>query len=443
MRELIFVPQNERGFMDAITAATAKGARSIRLHLAGPLGESVATAAHERFASEIVKQTAPIEVLTDTDSEKLSSTLMGFLARDDVTVIAPATDRYWALRSLFLISIPKSGTHLLTELARALGYADGDECPATAERGHWHYLEFTNSHTAATDFFVDTVRRRPYGNRDHPFRHHPSLFIYRNPLDIVASEANYYQEDGATVFAGYLETLSYEERLLRLIDDPWVLGSIRDRVAKFAGWLEVSSVIPVSFEELVGPQGGGDAKAQEDVIWSLMLRLHVPGKPSDVANKVFNPNSPTFRHGRIGGHVKRFTPRAWEKFHGLRHDFMTVYGFEAKPKSGPWLPSRAPEFRQRVPRYSHIDPGATPIMVRKNFLRHNIIRYQGHYYAIPQGHPHGDLTTAPPEARAQFPQADDLTTLEWLVHTLLSAQFMKNQPAAPTRPAVVRGETGT
>src|SRR5438477_163119 len=82
------------------------------------------------------------------------------------------------------------------------------------------------------------VRRRPHGNRDHAFPHHPSLFIYRNPLDIVASEANYYQEDGATVFAGYLDGLSYEERLLRLIDDPWLMGSIRDRVGKFAAWLE-------------------------------------------------------------------------------------------------------------------------------------------------------------------------------------------------------------
>lgn len=443
MRELIFVPQNERSFMEAIASEAAKNARSIRLHPVGPLGETVAKAVRERFADAMVDQAAPIEVLTDIDSATLSAALMEFLDRDDVTVIAPATDRYWTLRSLFLISIPKSGTHLLTELARALGYADGDECPATAERGHWHYLEFTNSHTAATDFFVDTVRRRPYGNRDHPFRHHPSLFIYRNPLDIVASEANYYQEDGATVFAGYLETLSYEERLLRLIDDQWVLGSIRDRVSKFAGWLEVSSVIPVSFEELVGPQGGGDAKVQEDVIWSLMLRLHVPGKPTDVANKVFNPNSPTFRHGRIGGHDKRFTPSAWQKFNGLRHDFMTVYGFEEKPKSGPWLPSRALEFRRRVPRYSHVDPGKTPVMVRKNFLRHNITRYQGRYYAIPQGHPHSDLATAPPEVRAQFPQADDLTTLEWLVHTLLAMQFMNNQPNASGPPVAIRRETGT
>ena len=141
-----------------------------------------------------------------------------------------------------------AGTHLLIELARAFGYLPGEEAPANPIAGAWHYLEFTNSHTAAPDFFIDTVRRQPHGNRAHPFPHHPSLFIYRNPLDIVTSEANYYQEDGSTVFAGYLDALDYDQRLLRLIDDPWLMGSVRDRVGKFAAWLEFGSVIPVSFD---------------------------------------------------------------------------------------------------------------------------------------------------------------------------------------------------
>lgn len=451
MRELIFVPPNERGFMDAIAAQAAKGAPTMRVHEStGPLAQTIAKNVGERYADALTVSEASIEVLTETDSERLSAALIGYLDRTDATVIAPATDRYWPLRSLFLISIPKSGTHLLTELARAFGYKDGDECPATAERGYWHYLEFTNSHTAAPDFFVDTVRRRPYGNRDHPFRHHPSLFIYRNPLDILASEANYYQEDGATVFAGYLEALSYEERLLRLVDDPWVLGSIRDRIARFAGWLDVTSVIPVSFEELVGPQGGGNAQVQQDTIWSLMLRLHVPGKPTDFADKVFNPNSPTFRHGRIGGHAKRFTPEAWTKFRALPQDFMVKFGFAEKPASGPWLPSHAVALRRRVPRYSHVDPGATPILVRKNFLSHNIIRYQGRYFAVPKGHPHGDLVAAPPDVLAKFTQHEDLTTLEWLVHTLLSIQFTNQnphliapRPSAPPPPISITRDTGT
>ena len=66
---------------------------------------------------------------------------------------------------------------------------------------------------------------------------------------------------------------------LALIDDPWLFGSFRDRMAGFVPWLEFSNVIPVSFEELVGARGGGDDATQRRLIWSLQLKLHVPGSP--------------------------------------------------------------------------------------------------------------------------------------------------------------------
>ncbi len=431
MRTLEFVPPAEKAFVDAIGSALRGGAKRLQIQETGPLATQVTHRLRAQFPDVVIETApssdpAPIVVLFETDGEKLTAALMEQMDRPSVHVIAPVTDWIWNRRSLFLISIPKSGTHLLMELAAAFGYRSGEEAPPEAVPGAWHYLEFTNSHTAAPDFFIDTVRRAPHGNRAHSFPRTPSLFIYRNPLDIVASEANYYQEDGATVFAGYLDGLSYEERLLRLIDDPWLMGSIRDRVGKFSAWLEVGSVIPVSFEELVGPQGGGDAKVQADLIWSLMLRLQVPGKPSDIAARVFNPNSPTFRFGKIGGHEKRFNEAAWARFRALSPDFMRVYGFGQRPASGAWLPSRADEFRRRVPRYSKIDMGATPFLVRQNYLGHNILRYRGRFWAMPHGFPFGDLLKAPPEAFKMMLSADDPATLEFLVQSKLILNYNRN-----------------
>lgn len=100
-------------------------------------------------------------------------------------------------------------------------------------------------------------RRSPFGNRHHPFTTSPAPFIYRNPLDILVSKANYYHRDGNAAFSGYLQGRSFEERLPVLIDDPWLFGSIRDRIVGFVPWL-APNVIPVSFEELVGARGGGD-----------------------------------------------------------------------------------------------------------------------------------------------------------------------------------------
>ena len=196
-------------------------------------------------------------ILFTPDAKDLSSRLMEYVDMKDGVIIAPITQHYYKNKPLFLISIPKSGTHLLYELAVALGYQPGIVCPDNPSPGFWYCIEYSNSHTSAKDFFIDTVRRSPFGNRDHPLFKSPALFIYRNPLDIVVSEANYYHKDGNTSFYGYLNNKSFNERLLTLIDDPWLLGSIRDRIGNYIPWLEFGNVIPVSFEEMVGPKGGG------------------------------------------------------------------------------------------------------------------------------------------------------------------------------------------
>ncbi|MBV8537571.1 MAG: DUF4604 domain-containing protein [Alphaproteobacteria bacterium] len=450
MRSVQFVSPTEGAFLGAIAAAVAAGARRLHVPVANPLALSVARQAAARFPDVAIAvggaddeaEPAPVAVVCETDGERMTAALMGYVDRAEVTVIAAITDHYWNRRPLFLISIPKSGTHLLSELAYAFGYASGGDCHPSAMPGHWHFLEFTNTHTAATDFFVDTVRRAPHGNRAHPFAYHPSLFIYRNPLDIVASEANYYHEDGSTSFAGYLSSLSYEQRLLRLIDDRWLLGSIRDRVAKFAAWLEFSTVLPVSYEELVGAQGGGSDAAQRDLVWSLMLRLHVPGRPADIAARVFNPEAATFRAGRIGSHERHFTPAAWEKFRALPQDFMQVFGYGERPAAAPWLPSRRDEFRRRLPHYSRADAGKTAFVVRSNFLGKKIVQYRDRFWAIPTG---GDITDDRIEAaKREGLYAEDLDTIEFLVQTKTLLAFLKDTAnkaarlAAPQVPPVLQ-----
>lgn len=442
-RSVAFVSPTENAFLSAIARAVEAGARRVSFPIVTPLARTVAARAAMQFPGVAIElgqaagpEPAPVAVLCETEGARLTKALMDYVDRPDVAVIATMTDYYWNRRPLFLISIPKAGTHLLTELAHAFGYAIGGECEPHALPGHWHFLEYTNSHTAAPDFFIDTVRRAPHGNRTHPFAHHPSLFIYRNPLDIVASEANYYYEDGATTFSGYLDALSYEERLLRLIHDPWLLGSIRERVGKFAAWLEFGSVIPISYEELVGAQGGGSEAAQTDLIWSLMLRLHIPGRPHDIAARVFNPDSPTFRTGRIGGHERRFTPTAWERFRALPQDFMDVFGYGARPAEGPWLPSRIAEFRHRPPRYSRVDLGNTAFVVRSNFLGKKIIRYRDRYWAIT---PDRDITEGEIAAADRAGLcANELETIQFLIQGKVFLKLLEDKdaqsagkPAAP------------
>lgn len=322
--------------------------------------------------------------LFNGDDDSLSGALMGFVDLEDGVVVAPVTARHFRNQPLFLISIPKSGTHLLYELVQAFGYGAGISLPDTPLPMNWYCLEYANSHTSARDFFIDTVRRAPFGNRHHPFPHTPTLFIYRNPLDIVVSEANYYHRDGNTVFEGYFAGLSFEERLLRLIDDPWLMGSIRDRVGGFIPWLSFPNVVPLSFEELIGPNGGGDLNIQTRLIWSLQLKLQVDGNARDFGDQVFNKNSATFHAGQIGAHRTLLTDRARAQLDTLPKDYLEAFGYDDHSAPNPTRYShRIDEYRRRAIKLAPVRFDDTPIVVEYNYLGHNIVRFRGKFYGVP------------------------------------------------------------
>lgn len=326
-----------------------------------------------------------VTLLFIPEGRALAACLMEYLDLKTGTVVAPLTDYGFRNKPLFVISIPKSGTHLLLELVRLFGYGDGVVCPEEPKPGLWYCLESSNTHTTARRFFVDTVHHSHFGNRLHPFVRCPAVFMYRNPLDIVVSEANYYHEDGKTVFSTYLSHLSFEERLLRLIDDPLLLGTIMDRVGDFAAWLDVQNVVPISFEELVGEKGGGNRDVQRSLIWSLQLKLQVPGNPEYFGEKIFNPTSPTFTHGRIGSHWAHFSAQARHKFMSLPQDMMIKLGCDfAEHADVLSIPKRAEEFRRRPVKYANADFDDTPVAVEYNLRDFNIVRYRGQYYILPQ-----------------------------------------------------------
>jgi hypothetical protein len=127
--------------------------------------------------------------------------------------------------------------------------------------------------------------------------------------------------------------------------------------------------------------------------------------------------------GHIGSHRRQFTPAAWEKVRALPQDFMDVFGYATAPAEGPWLPSRAAEFRARRPLYSRADTGERAVIVRRNFLGHHIYRHRSQFYALPVGM--GEA------ARNSILEANDQTMVEFLVHSKLLLETSGFTP--PTR----------
>lgn len=423
----------------SVVTHAAKEHRSVRFFTSSPNQEAQASGVFEASANEAYDAI----FLFHQNPAELSASLLDYLDLKNGHLVAPITEHYFKSRPLFLISIPKSGTHLLYELAEAFGYHAGVVCPDTPQGGHWYCIEYSNSHTVAKDFFIDTVRRSPFGNRHHCFPRCPALFIYRNPMDIVVSEANYYHREGATAFAGYLANKNFEERLLRLIDDPWLLGSIRDRIANFAPWLDFPNVVPVSFEELIGPSGGGNLDVQSRLIWSLQLKLHVPGKPKDFGNRVFNRESATFHAGRIGAHTTALKGASLEKFNALPQDFMEAFGYPAAPSaehsnSSNFLAARTEEFRKRPLAVSSALFDHTPITVIANYLQHNIVLYKGRYIAIPQSAGKVNVAEAIDKNPNAFATGPDIVSVERTVMFVEQDSHGLPQPTPPAQPSLIQ-----
>jgi len=339
--------------------------------------DASAKALESKFAHKI-NTASPNIVITDDDP---SEALQHYHDKREGVIVAKQGKKYWMRQPLFLISVPKAGTHLLFELVKAFGYKEGGICPSRPKGGRWYYTEYSNAHTSAKHFFNETVYSSSFGNRDHPFVTSPAIFIYRNPLDIVASEANYYHKEGKTAFSGYLQSLSYEQRAMKLISDPWLLGTIRDRISHYVAWNYFDNVISVSFEELIGKKGGGDDVLQQKLIWSLQLKLQVPGSPAEFAKKIFNEQSATFFKGNIYSHKTLLKAEHMRAFQKLNQDFMRELGYRAG--SANRFSSKVDYFRKKKLHYQEaID--FPPILKEKGYYGYNIVKYAGTFYALPQ-----------------------------------------------------------
>ena len=161
----------------------------------------------------------------------------------------------------------------------------------------------------------------------HPFPFTPALFIVRHPWDILVSEANYYAKPGNTVFSGFYEGLDFAARTKRLLEDGAMLGRFCDRVLAFEPWLHFSNVIPLAFEDLVGEAGGGQADRQQRLIWSIQVKLGVPGAPRDIGSRLFDRTSPTFNEGRIGGHQSALPAQLKEHLNSANADVLQAFGY--------------------------------------------------------------------------------------------------------------------
>lgn len=143
------------------------------------------------------------------------------------------------------------------------------------------------------------------------------IFNYRDPRDTMISLINFicgHTKQGISSFSNLLTFRDIllaqpglDERLTFALTDASFPCQAADFM-RMAWLLHHPSVCKVSFEELVGPEGGGSAEAQLQATTRLIDFLRVTDTPAEhVASTLYNRDAFSFYQGRIGAWRKVFT----------------------------------------------------------------------------------------------------------------------------------------
>lgn len=254
-------------------------------------------------------------------------------------------DEFRSLPPVLANSFPKSGTHLLDQIVTGLP-------------GRRNYGEFLASMTSSFQFrqrSVASVKRFLAATvpgeivRGHLFyddAYLPDLarknfvhyLIYRDPRDVVASEAYYLRDMNRwhRLHSYFRRLPSIEDAISLSISglDPPVsdlyFPNIRERFRRYEGWLGYGGCLPIRFEELRSEAmpsvlkrmaefyaSRADAPFDRDECTSAMVRAIAPER------------SHTFRRGVKGGWREKFTPEHRRQFAELAGDLLIQLGYEA------------------------------------------------------------------------------------------------------------------
>jgi len=384
-----FDPAVPATLQQVLTEAYARGARKVLVSGADNRNTGLRRMLHSTgFTTLVGRRISDIKpinisnsdllVINDGSSTAVSRVLHACIGKM-IGVIAPITDHHISKRTVFLMAIPKAGTHMLIRLFGLMGLERSlDRAP---RQGSWCTPVGWEYHAPCHELVAKDFSH-PLGRQ--LFFRSPAIFVYRNPLDILVSELDWFVKP-EHLFSGYLNSFKNDrERLFRLIADDSVMGNIRDRINRYAGWMNFSNVIPVSYEELVGASGGGDNTRQADSIWALQLKLHIAGCPEDFGRQLYDPGSATFMNGEIGRHRECFTDKHWTAFDTLPQDFMRALGYSKDSL----VSSKVDELLNRRLLVKQLSNNQlyVPRMVRANLQGWNIVEIAGQYYPVKLGH---------------------------------------------------------
>lgn len=263
---------------------------------------------------------------------------------------AYARSRFWDKGpKVFINSIPKAGTHLLTaELERFSGLHNSrlhleidrlkapqsrlaaDELPIIDPEklaravGRVRGGQFCTGHLYGTEEVVRFFESD--GSR--------TLFMTRDPRDVLVSRFHYIRGLRRHPVHEFMTSgVGSEEEAYRIMvlghSGPPFIRPLRATLEGYLPWMKMASVLTVGFEDLVGARGGGSNEAKLAALHRIAAHCGLDTAGLDRIAETPTKPTPTLRSGQTGAWRKNLPPEIIRLIESECGDLIEAMGYSA------------------------------------------------------------------------------------------------------------------
>lgn len=242
-----------------------------------------------------------------------------------ILIVSIVCRQVGARNPIFVITIPKSGTTLLTKLIQ---YITNRYSQNLDQIGYVASIEGIDVYNENIFFH----RHLLYTEESEKILNNKGcklVFLYRDPRDQVVSWVKYInsvpldRHPDINMYFFY-QKIGFDDALLNRIN------GIAGYYGGFLGWIGRPSVYSTKFEDLVGPLGGGSEERQVIEIMNIARHIGYPvtlDRAKIIANSLFGGTG-TFMRGQIGTWKKTFNAIHKQLFKERGDGLLVKLGYE-------------------------------------------------------------------------------------------------------------------
>ncbi|MGY0391273.1 sulfotransferase domain-containing protein [Bizionia sp. KMM 8389] len=238
---------------------------------------------------------------------------------------------------VILNSLPKSGTHLLESLFFQL--------PLMRHCGKKTLKVETQNPVAPKLPTITSLKKGQFllshmqydASVLHAANSHDIKVIHlvRDPRDVLLSHLNYIEKMDTTQ-KSHKFILQYKTRFEKLQamihGEKDVLEPFNEVLSKFQPWINKPEVLCIKFEDLIGPNGGGDKQLQADAVKRIIEFIGIEVEATElesICGRIFSSKSSTFNKGKIGNWKRILNDEEKQWLNNTLKQQIKSYGYEA------------------------------------------------------------------------------------------------------------------